>query len=998
MSTKKISLVEIRLSRLADDKSRGPSSASPIGIREASRNSMDPDAPMGRMLRAGRWQTMDNMYQPENHMPSPPDRTKRRSLIKTLTRGRERDMKIDLSKDHRADSLPSPNLQPPIPTLVESCNRFMSLTSRLKCREKLAAQAAREMQVERNQQQQEREQAVDETVPQKRVSFHKTFSMLIKMGNIDKTCRRAISLEEQVWQNELKDLIWLELQAKIAGRTPPQQDAFLCAQRDIVPTIIQNIINYRFVNPSPCSQRPDVEHSEDEVDGQDQYSYLLLGCLSLNCLSCSDAIGKALREVGTLLDSFYNAETLYPSSKAMANHHPLIATQLFNNRLKAMCLWYNIALHMRMKIMAVQRLVVSIKAKASARQGYSRRLTSSESETSRGNDTPRVSTVRFNIDGDNQPENRNPSDSNNSDSSSNSELSQQKAIAEVENQNPPENCTQNISEIDNQCPREEDIRNEIVAPSTPEIHINDMENRNNGTVDTTTSTESGYLSDKSSLPFKEFWTKLEENPYNVYNMGPLEEVVRLKLLCKCSVSPYRQYHYEILKTQGVRKCMMFVHKMNKKILNKVYLTLEKENSLQSQQYKDNEPEEVFEDTKDETERQDSKEMIELRRYGCWSEETLQMRLPSYRNHFLLLTTICLETVHDYLSLRLETQPSKPSCLTVKQLIHELKEGLDIATEMRSAFVRNIDAALADYPADAPIEADLVAVIRTFDETVENVLKQYLSYLTTMSEVEHMPRSCLETEWGFTARLAKRMRCAAELGPLSFSDIVCNQMDRLIKQFTEKFARLTTYEDNIPDDDSDEAKRHFVYALCRQAQDIYASERELTIQTVQFSRLLATRLKKNNRFVRCRERIFKSLMRIRDCIVLHADKIAEKTAIAPWEDINPETAEGLFSRIRELLMQVYKLSFEVNLKLRHDWARFQLHKELHRFVYTAPQEGARAARARPASLQPQRARPPRPVRRRPETIVVNETFNALIEAKLVSGNPSRATAATGAVVW
>lgn len=57
-----------------------------------------------------------------------------------------------------------------------------------------------------------------------------------------------ISREEQVWQNELKDLIWLELQAKLAGRTLAQQDAFLCVQRKIVPTIVQNIRNYRYVS------------------------------------------------------------------------------------------------------------------------------------------------------------------------------------------------------------------------------------------------------------------------------------------------------------------------------------------------------------------------------------------------------------------------------------------------------------------------------------------------------------------------------------------------------------------------------------------------------------------------------------------------------------------------------------------------------------------------------------------------------------------------------
>lgn len=35
----------------------------------------------------------------------------------------------------------------------------------------------------------------------------------------------------------------------------------------------------------------------------------------------------------------------------------------------------------------------------------------------------------------------------------------------------------------------------------------------------------------------------------------------------------RDYQYEMLKTQGVRRCMTFVHKICYKLLRKVYLTL-----------------------------------------------------------------------------------------------------------------------------------------------------------------------------------------------------------------------------------------------------------------------------------------------------------------------------------------------------------------------------------------------------------------------------------------
>lgn len=58
------------------------------------------------------------------------------------------------------------------------------------------------------------------------------------------------------------------------------------------------------------------------------------GCLSLDCALCARAIGKALRELGTLLDSFYNALALYPSSKALIADHPLVGGPHFQNRIK----------------------------------------------------------------------------------------------------------------------------------------------------------------------------------------------------------------------------------------------------------------------------------------------------------------------------------------------------------------------------------------------------------------------------------------------------------------------------------------------------------------------------------------------------------------------------------------------------------------------------------------------------------------------------------------
>lgn len=876
-----------------------------IRNKEKRRSHLDGEIALNRFIKGTRKSAHELTHSGyDRESPEPPgvdERLKKRASMKII-RTRERDLKMDINKstrDGRSDSMPSPNPAPAVPTLVESCNRFMSLTSKLKLKSRDEEKTSHVDQ-----------KGEQDGLLQSRVNFHDTFSMLIKMGNVEKGCRRTISFEEQVWQNELKDLIWLELQAKIAGRTLAQQDVFLCAQRDIVPTIVQNIIDYRFMNPQPCESRSaslicykselgdgnveeDDQTNTDDEDHSEQ-SYGTYGCLSFNCVPCTAGIGRALKEVGTLLDSFYNAETLYPSSKAMATHHPLIATTLFNNRLKAMCLWYNVALHMRMRILAVRRLILTIQHKHCTQQA--RHLPAAQADATRS--IARPSAVRFDV------ETTSSSDSNNS---------------------------QHTEADGNES--------------------QDADSRRNGTVDTSASSESGYLSESGC---GSECTHLRDD-YDVYNMGPLKEVIMLRLLKKCEVSPYRDYHYEVLKTQSVRRSMMFINKMRMKILKKVYLTLERFQDADNQYEESSfEPNDDSKDDEESTRYENAKEIYELRRYGCWSEECVQMRLPSYRSHYLLLNTICMETVHDYLSLRRDTQPANPSCLTVKQLIHELKEGIDIATEMRNAFVRNIDAALVGYE-QCGARNDLQRVVRTFDATLGTVVQQYMSYLRTMSAVEHMPRSCLEAEWEFSARLARTMRAAACTAPHTFTDIVCNQLKRLLNQFQDHFTSLMNQEDNYPEGSDDvEAKRHFVYSLCREAQNIYASEREVTLQTVQFARILATRLKRSSQFVACRERIFKCLMAIRDCIARHAFSIIERTKLISWEE---DLAETLHARLRELLLQLYKLGFE-------------LHKELHKFVHN---KRAVNEPRRPASLQPMRrntATATQPHRKRPQTIYIN----------------------------
>ncbi|XP_050349554.1 mitogen-activated protein kinase kinase kinase 4 isoform X2 [Nymphalis io] len=852
--------------------------------------------------------------------PSPPERLKKRSSLK-LIRTKERDWK-DGQRESRADSLPSPNPQAAVPTLVESCSRFMSLTSRLKCR------AAYENEIQ--------ERCSDEELPASRVNFHNTFSMLINMGNIEKGCRRTISREEQVWQNELKDLIWLELKAKLAGRTLSQQDAYLCAQRNIIPSVVQRILEYKFVNPDPCrntSQKFAVDDSDEEQperaedtagddDGEGAGAgRAWAGCAAVACGRCARAVGAAMRDVAALLDAHAAALALYPSGAAAAADHPALGGAALAHRLRALCLWYSTALHMRLKVLSVRRMLRTAQGKARAlAAGRKSSVTRSPGQ------------VRFNV-------SNNTSDSNNSDTSGHSE-GKEPGTEERRDGDVQTLDSNNLENVSSDKGEEEKVESKTDLDVEPKgLDVPDGA----PAAGPYSSAESGYTSEAERAA-----------PPDVFELGPLGDVARLRLLGRSAVSAYRDYHHEMLKTQGVRRCLMFMNKMCSKLLNKVYLTLLEPQADSGEE----DMSEVFEDTKETEQKadvnQDAINEYELRRYGCWSKETLAMRLPSYRNHFLLLTSISMEAVHDYLSLRMESRPENPSCLTIKQLIHELKEGLDISAEVRASFARNVQAALGG---DMP--GALRQLLHTYDGTVATALQQYLSYLRIMSEKESLSRAQLAGEWAFTQRLAARAPPAAALAPAAFADMACNQLNRVLNRFEEQFAEVMELEKSDPSDLDDQ--RYLVYTLCRQTQCIYAGSRDAALQAAHWARALAARLAPP-----LRADIFNSLMAIRDCLVRHTAVILKSSRSALLSTELPrDLRDSLGARVRELLLQVYKLGFE-------------LHTELHKFAQ-APfkdQLERRVRRQRPSSLQPSRPQTPRLRRKRPETMLIHESINPI----------------------
>lgn len=76
-----------------------------------------------------------------------------------------------------------------------------------------------------------------------------------------------------------------------------------------------------------------------------------------------EAQNQALRDVEELMERLEIAESLFPSSRAFGELFPLYNSPEFVGRVKAMCLWYNMTKHQRLKLVILGRLLALLENK-----------------------------------------------------------------------------------------------------------------------------------------------------------------------------------------------------------------------------------------------------------------------------------------------------------------------------------------------------------------------------------------------------------------------------------------------------------------------------------------------------------------------------------------------------------------------------------------------------------------------------------------------------------
>nr|WAK98091.1 mitogen-activated protein kinase kinase kinase 4 [Colaphellus bowringi] len=685
-----------------------------------------------------------------------------------LLRGSERDLKLDIAS---AQAISSDNSQeyPKTPSYqIESHKRFMSLVSRtLPCKQKnhkFDTKAVSNTPVADTDKSYTSDETSDECLSS-RVDFYKTLSALVRMGSGDKNLqdrnhRRLMSREETIWQNELKDLIWLELQAYHADRTPLEEDEHLCAVRECVEPLLNDIKNYKF---KKHSKRYSTQNSDSGVDED------CPGCLSVYCHACLEAQNDALRDVEKLLKRLEDAESLFPSSKAFAEIYPLYSSPEIVGRVKAMCLWYNMMKHQRLKLSILGKFLTMLECK----QGC------------------------WAMPGD-EINSGSPSDSNNSTASSMS--------------------------------------------------------------------DSGIFA-KNDL----------------FNIAPVIEILGQSDQNN-KVSPYRRYIENILKTRALDKSLNFLKHLHH-LLAKTQLTLEYPSDK-----------EFFSQVNT-----CSSEEDELRRYGAWSPEAESLDLPSYRALFILLSSVPLKVVHEYLLMRLEQKPKNPSPLCMRQLMRELKEGLKVAIKERQRTCRYIEAAISGT------ETDLMQFqerLERFDCCLKQVFTDFLDYLEQWVFFDkcRFKKVLFEDEYAFSMFVCQHVPDVKEMVGSKFAFLSGTILQRIGKTL------ISTIEEILESffKSNQGMNKQNLFSACRELQSLFNRKRECSLKMIGF-------LKSNYRHdfghSKSAEFVGESIIAYK-CIIPDAigrvQKLFEHINTANLDELDKS---ALNSRIREILMQVYRFGFE-----------------------------------------------------------------------------------------
>lgn len=233
------------------------------------------------------------------------------------------------------------------------------------------------------------------------------------------------------------------------------------------------------------------------------------------CKDCTEQQSQALKQVEILLTRLEAAESLFPSTCAMGQFFPLYKDEKFIGRVKAMCLWYNITRHQRLKLLILGRILARLQGKQVC---WPVTINSNNSNSSLDN----------------------------TDTDSGRDTIESKESSTVK----PRSCKVQFDLDDD-----------------PEISSNDSSGSPGSSKDTVNSlTDDPGNSDLGKVVN-------EANLFNVQTLA-LSSYENIH----SSANPYRKYIENVLKSRGLGKSLNFLHRLHNVVLRKARVTLEKPGS------------------------------------------------------------------------------------------------------------------------------------------------------------------------------------------------------------------------------------------------------------------------------------------------------------------------------------------------------------------------------------------------------------------------------------
>ncbi|ALC45477.1 Mekk1 [Drosophila busckii] len=769
--------------------------------------------------------------------------------------------------------------------VVESCNRYRCVSSRpIGCRSSAPPLAfAAQLPALR----------IAEGKPaagmNKRKEFHETFANLIKLGSVDRQDAK-LSQEEHTWQTELKDLIWLELQAWQADRTVEQQDKYLFEARHGVSDLLTQIISYKFQprykrEPSLLSLDSGIHSDTNSNASSPLPNKLCQGCMSLYCKDCMEQQEVALREVEDLLTRLEAAEALYPSSQAMGALHPIYKSQSFVGRIKSMCLWYNITKQNKLKLSILGKILARLQD-----EKFSWPVQTSYMGSDSGHST--ASGVETELD----------SAVNSMDSSKPPSVAATPAAGKQE-------C-RTMS-----CARVQFMLNDSAHVPGETSSSNDS-----------SSTEISQLSSELSQG------QVRKNSMHDINIFSVEPLGSSSNDCNGEQSSglYRKFIENVLKCRGLAKSLAFLHQLHNVALYKAHISLERAGAEELEDFELDAEALDKDGTPRSMDPQISREqIIELRTYGYWSEEAQSISLPSYIPTFVFLSGIPLQFMHEFLRMRLETRPVRPNPLSLGQLMKELREGLTLALTHRERYQRHVTTALAENESEL---GSYIHILNQYDATVRKTFELYLDYIDQLVLVavpETNQKSMLEKEWMFTKLISPMIKGMHTLASKKFCGIISKLLRSISTRLVQRSQELDEQIAGTAQNDDNEELKWQLLTICRETQALLTSERERSIKVLFFAKTFCRDVEttdfhrehyehdvanQQHDFICSHVKAsFKLLqqdvLEVRNKLTEIIKGVQQRCCQSNMQQLDEQDRLAVLSRTREILHQGYKFGFE-----------------------------------------------------------------------------------------